>query len=166
MILREKVFQEIVDHITILVAKSSLSIFVRYDAYDVKDIVPIDYAVANPMNGYDDFPKNLDFDGVGAWYIFRYEGETFTSVKILALMDHGLFLSGQVGEFEGYKEDIMQYVDEDQAVARIIAQYALQREKRKFLENEAMASMSQQANDRANRDVLMNRQSVQSAQST
>ena len=58
-------------------------------------------------------PVELNYNGIGVWYICYRHGETFTVRHILLKIENGKFLHQQTGVFEGYWEDWPKYVAED-----------------------------------------------------
>lgn len=53
------------------------------------------------------------FEGVGVWYICRRTGDTFTVRHIVAHIQNGRFINGQVGTFEGYWDEFPRYIAQD-----------------------------------------------------
>ncbi|WP_420547073.1 hypothetical protein [Curvivirga sp.] len=78
---------------------------VVFDQYERKQLI-------NP----DDIPIDMDFEGIGVWYICFRQGDTFSVRHILLKRTHGRFTHQQTGVFEGFWEDWPRYVAEDKWV--------------------------------------------------
>ncbi len=68
----------------------------------------------------DDINIDMDFDGIGVWYICYRQGDTFTVRHILLRKERGRFIHQQTSTFEGFWEDWPRYVAEDKLVQNIL----------------------------------------------
>lgn len=59
---------------------------------------------------------DMDFDGIGVWYICYRQEDTFIVRHILLKKEGGRFVHQQTGTFEGFWEDWPRYVAEDKWV--------------------------------------------------
>lgn len=59
---------------------------------------------------------DMDYEGIGVWYICYRQGDTFTVRHILLKKEAGRFVHQQTGTFEGFWEDWPRYVAEDKWV--------------------------------------------------
>ncbi|MDX1738508.1 MAG: hypothetical protein R3261_09740 [Alphaproteobacteria bacterium] len=75
---------------------------------------------ADQLENVDDIPINLDFDGIGVWYICYRDGDTFSVRHILVKREAGRFVHQQTGNFEGFWEDWPRYVAEDKWVHSLL----------------------------------------------
>lgn len=57
-------------------------------------------------------PVNLNFHGIGVWYICYRNGDTFTARHILLKIIDGQIVHQETGTFEGFWEDWPRYTSE------------------------------------------------------
>ena len=100
-----------------LVAQADVYVFALYDPRD-PDGGPVDFRCYQREDGARSIKIDVqfDFDGIGAWYICRRHGDTFTVRHIMAHIRDGHFRGGSVTSFEGYWEEFPQFVTEDRWV--------------------------------------------------
>lgn len=60
----------------------------------------------------DGLPVNLNFHGIGVWYICYRNGDTFTAKHILLKIIDGQVIHQETGSFEGFWEDWPRYTTE------------------------------------------------------
>ncbi len=102
-----------------LAQEADVTVFALYDRAALND--PIDYYCVNRHDPTAEPPRiSLGFNGVGVWYFAFRSGETFKTRKVMIHIDRQRFVTGQVGDFEGYWEDFPTYVAEDRWVGQVL----------------------------------------------
>ena len=91
---------------------ADLAVFALYDPAHL-DGEPVTFECFERENDTLDLDVSFSFDGVGIWYIVNRDGETFHVRKILAHLRDGCFITGQIGDFEGFWDEFPEYVAED-----------------------------------------------------
>ena len=96
---------------------SDICVFSLYNP-NHPDEGPMDKQIFEANNNDNDtaLPDNLDFNGIGVWYICWRHGDTFTVRHILLKSENGEFTHQQSSVFEGFWEDWPQYVADDKWV--------------------------------------------------
>ena len=106
-----------------LLKQSHVSFFSFYDLDTIQNQDPSFYYIATNKEEKRKMPLSLDFHGIGLWYMLRLKEESFYAVKIMAFVQNKIFIKGNVADFEGFKDDIDNYIESDQWVQSIVEKY-------------------------------------------
>ena len=100
-----------------LARNADVCVFSVYDTVSAdRDPIIFEQYEQAKLKSTEGVPVNLDFNGIGVWYICYRHGETFTVRHILLKIENGRFVHQQTGVFEGFWEDWPKYVVEDKWV--------------------------------------------------
>ena len=111
---RDELKEQLSSEIKRLARNATVCIFSVYDPNQIDQGPRIfEQYEQSKLQSKEGVPVELNFNGVGVWYICYRHGETFTVRHILLKVENGRFLHQQTGVFEGYWEDWPKYVVED-----------------------------------------------------
>lgn len=130
---KEQLKQVICRQIELLAKQADVYVFALYAA-DQIDIGPISYKCYDKkrLQSPEALEIDLNFDGIGVWYICFRNADTFRAKHILVQAQNGHFVNQQMGTFDGYWEDWPSYVAEDRWVQDLMIQKQAQQRAQQY----------------------------------